>query len=103
MCSDKILDEAYVYLFHRNASRLKFMQYARWRCTLKWHFTEATNDEIRAIFAGLKRRGHMIARKLTPRTHASYLFTQTSTNELTPEEVEARVAKATQVSTHVTF
>jgi len=101
--NEAVLDEALTYLFARNASRLRFLQYACWRRTLKWHFQEATDEEIRTIFTRLKRRGHFIAKKLAPRTHASYLFTQTSTSQLTEEEINARIERALHVSSVVSF
>ena len=72
--NEAVLDEALTYLFARNASRLRFLQYARWRRTLKWHFQDASDEEIRTIFTMLKRRGHFIAKKLFEKGHRNFPY-----------------------------
>lgn len=91
---DELVEEAYVYLWQRNASCLRFCQYSRWRATLRHHFKTLDNESIRRLFHRLVARGHFITKKLAPKTHVAYLFTQTPTTELTEPQIQQRIDAA---------
>lgn len=47
---DAVVEEAFVYLWSRDATRLRFLQYSRWRATLRWHFKTLDNEILRKVF-----------------------------------------------------
>lgn len=100
---DDLVEEAYVYLWQRNASRMRFCQYSRWRATLKYHFNTLDGESLRRLFHRLVARGNFISKKLAPKTHVAYLFTQTPTTELTEPEIQQRIDAAIHNSPIVRF
>ena len=85
---EKLADVFYARLCNRDATRLGWLQMARWSPLLKYYLN-IEGKAARRVFSILYQRGYFIDRRLAVGRHPSYLFLQTT---IPVNDLDARAA-----------